>query len=57
MEYEHLNDIPILTLDTNEDFKGDKIKCADMIEKVFLMDCFKLFFHIDHIAWDTQSRL
>ncbi|MGH0184722.1 UNVERIFIED_CONTAM: hypothetical protein FKN15_015894 [Acipenser sinensis] len=46
MEYEHLNDIPILTLDTNEDFKGDKIKCADMIEKVFLI----LFFHIDHIA-------
>ncbi|XP_033862346.3 deoxycytidine kinase 1-like [Acipenser ruthenus] len=34
MEYEYLNDIPILTLDANEDFKGDKIKCADMIEKV-----------------------
>ncbi|KAK1176449.1 deoxycytidine kinase 1-like [Acipenser oxyrinchus oxyrinchus] len=50
MEYEYLNDIPILTLDTNEDFKGDNIKCADMIEKVFLMDCVKLFFHIDHYS-------
>ncbi|XP_036385545.1 deoxycytidine kinase [Megalops cyprinoides] len=34
MEFEYLNDVPILTLEVNEDFKGDKVKCADMIEKV-----------------------
>ncbi|NP_001291054.1 deoxycytidine kinase [Esox lucius] len=34
MEYQYLNDVPILTLDVNEDFKVDKVKCADMIEKV-----------------------
>lgn len=34
MEFEYLSDVPVMTLDVNEDFKGDKIKCADMIEKV-----------------------
>lgn len=34
MEYEYLNDVPVLTIDVNEDFKGNKTKCADMIEKV-----------------------
>lgn len=34
MEFEYLNDVPVMTLDVNEDFKGDKIKCANMIEKV-----------------------
>ncbi|XP_061119191.1 deoxycytidine kinase isoform X1 [Conger conger] len=34
MEFDYLYDVPVLTLDVNEDFKGDKIKCADMIEKV-----------------------
>lgn len=33
-EFEYLNDVPVLTVDVNEDFKGDKIKSADMIEKV-----------------------
>ncbi|KAM6985478.1 deoxycytidine kinase [Aplochiton taeniatus] len=34
MEFDYLNNVPILTLDVNEDFKGDKVKCGDMIEKV-----------------------
>ncbi|XP_039863263.1 deoxycytidine kinase [Simochromis diagramma] len=34
MEFEYLNDVPVMTLDVNDDFKGDKIKCANMIEKV-----------------------
>uniref|UniRef100_A0AAY4ETE2 deoxyguanosine kinase n=2 Tax=Denticeps clupeoides TaxID=299321 RepID=A0AAY4ETE2_9TELE len=34
MEFEYLNEIPILTLDVNEDFKGDSVKCGDMVEKV-----------------------
>lgn len=33
-EFEYLNDVPILTIDVNEDFKGSEIKKADMIEKV-----------------------
>ncbi|XP_064423694.1 deoxycytidine kinase isoform X2 [Latimeria chalumnae] len=34
MDFEYLNAVPVLTLDVNEDFKGDKTKCADMVEKV-----------------------
>ncbi|KAI1904674.1 hypothetical protein AGOR_G00008130 [Albula goreensis] len=34
MEFEYLNDVPVLTLDVNEDFKLDKTKSAEMIEKV-----------------------
>ncbi|XP_053196066.1 deoxycytidine kinase [Scomber japonicus] len=34
MEFEYLNNVPVLTIDVNEDFKGSKIKSADMIEKV-----------------------
>ena len=34
MEFEYLNNVPVLTLDVNEDFKGDQIKCANMLEKV-----------------------
>lgn len=34
MEFEYLSEIPILTLDVNEDFKGDMEKCSNMIEKV-----------------------
>lgn len=34
MEYEYLSDVPVLTLDVNEDFKGNAAKNADMIEKV-----------------------
>lgn len=34
MEFEYLNDVPVLTIDVNEDFKGDEVKRADMIEKV-----------------------
>lgn len=34
MEFEYLSDVPILTIDVNEDFKGNEMKRADMIEKV-----------------------
>lgn len=34
MEFEYLSDVPVLTIDVNEDFKGNKTKSADMIEKV-----------------------
>ncbi|XP_076019794.1 deoxycytidine kinase [Genypterus blacodes] len=33
-EFDYLNDVPILTIDVNEDFRGNKIKAGDMIEKV-----------------------
>ncbi len=35
MEFEYMNEVPVLTLDVNDDFKDNKIKCADMIEKVW----------------------
>ncbi len=35
MEFEYLNEVPVLTLDVNDEFKDNKIKCADMIEKVW----------------------
>lgn len=34
MEFDYLSDVPVLTMDVNEDFKGSKTKSADMIEKV-----------------------
>ncbi|XP_075939210.1 deoxycytidine kinase [Anarhichas minor] len=34
MEFEYLSDVPVLTIDVNENFKGNEIKSADMIEKV-----------------------
>lgn len=34
MEFEYLGDVPVLTIDVNEDFKGNEMKRADMIEKV-----------------------
>lgn len=34
MEFDYLSEIPILTLDVNEDFKGDKEKYTNLIEKV-----------------------
>ncbi|XP_056146730.1 deoxycytidine kinase [Lampris incognitus] len=34
MEFDYLSNVPILTLDVNDDFRNDKVKCADMIEKV-----------------------
>ncbi|XP_037341101.2 deoxycytidine kinase [Pungitius pungitius] len=34
MDFEYLSDVPVLTMDVNEDFKGDEIQSADMIEKV-----------------------
>lgn len=34
MEFEYLSDVPVLTIDVNEDFKGNEIKSAHMIEKV-----------------------
>ncbi|KAL2099656.1 hypothetical protein ACEWY4_004050 [Coilia grayii] len=34
MEFDYLSEIPILTLDVNEDFKKNKEKCSNMIEKV-----------------------
>lgn len=35
MEFDYLSEIPILTLDVNEDFKGDKEKYTNLIEKVW----------------------
>ncbi|KAM8828612.1 deoxycytidine kinase isoform 1-T1 [Spinachia spinachia] len=34
MEFEYLSDVPVLTMDVNEDFKGNELQSADMIEKV-----------------------
>lgn len=34
MDFDYLSEVPVLTLDVNDDFKGDNFKCADMIEKV-----------------------
>ncbi|XP_076850520.1 deoxycytidine kinase [Brachyhypopomus gauderio] len=34
MEFNYLSEVPILTLDVNDDFKGNTVKCADMLEKV-----------------------
>ncbi|TSK71975.1 Deoxycytidine kinase [Bagarius yarrelli] len=34
MDFDYLCEVPVLTLDVNDDFKGNKLKCADMIEKV-----------------------
>lgn len=34
MDFEYLKDVPVLTMDVNEEFKGNGIKSADMIEKV-----------------------
>lgn len=33
-DFEYLSNVPVLTIDVDEDFKGDGIKSADMIEKV-----------------------
>lgn len=34
MEFEYLSDVPVLTIDVSEDFRGNEIRSADMIEKV-----------------------
>ncbi|XP_005808658.1 deoxycytidine kinase [Xiphophorus maculatus] len=34
MDFEYLSDVPVLTLDVNDDFKQNDSKSADMIEKV-----------------------
>ncbi|XP_062867667.1 deoxycytidine kinase [Trichomycterus rosablanca] len=34
MDFDYLSEVPVLTLDVNDDFKDNKNKCADMIEKV-----------------------
>ncbi|XP_013882830.1 deoxycytidine kinase [Austrofundulus limnaeus] len=34
MEFEYLRDVPVLTMDVNEDFNKNNIKSSDMIEKV-----------------------
>ncbi|XP_073790587.1 deoxycytidine kinase isoform X1 [Danio rerio] len=33
MDFDYLNDVPVLTLDVNDDFKDNNMMCADMIEK------------------------
>lgn len=33
-DFEYLTKVPILTIDVNDNFKGDKEKCANMVEKV-----------------------
>lgn len=34
LDFEYLKEVPVLTLDVDDDFKDNKVKCADMIEKV-----------------------
>ncbi|XP_038648758.1 deoxycytidine kinase-like isoform X2 [Scyliorhinus canicula] len=34
LHYDYLNRVPVLTLDVNEDFKGNEAKCNDFIEKI-----------------------
>ncbi|XP_069781679.1 deoxycytidine kinase-like isoform X2 [Narcine bancroftii] len=34
LHFDYLNEVPILTLDANEDFKHNEAKCKEMIEKV-----------------------
>lgn len=42
MEFDYLSDVPVLTIDVNEEFKGHNIKSADMIEKVSDVEAFFL---------------
>lgn len=37
-EFDYLNEVPILTLDVNEDFQENKLKGAGMVEKVRIWD-------------------
>ncbi|XP_067850620.1 deoxycytidine kinase 1-like [Heptranchias perlo] len=34
LHFQYLNKVPVLTLDVNEDFKGNEAKCEDLIEKI-----------------------
>lgn len=34
MDFEYLGEVPVLTIDVNEDFKNSKNKSGNMIEKV-----------------------
>lgn len=34
MEFDYLSEVPVLTIDVSEDFRGNEIRSADMIEKV-----------------------
>ncbi|KAG1958604.1 deoxycytidine kinase [Pimephales promelas] len=34
VDFEYLKEVPVLTLDVEDDFKNNQVKCADMIEKV-----------------------
>lgn len=40
MGFDYLCEVPVLTLDVNDDFKGNKFKCADMIKKVTTLPVF-----------------
>lgn len=59
MEFEYLNNVPVLTIDVNEDFKGNKIKSADMIEKVSDSQVYLLISKYSFIGcvkgWTTQE--
>lgn len=33
-EFDYLSEVPILTIDVNEDFQENKVKGANMVEKV-----------------------
>lgn len=37
-EFDYLNEVPILTIDVNEDFQQNKLKGASMVEKVRIWD-------------------
>lgn len=45
-DFDYLQEIPILTLDVNEDFKGKKDKYDHMIEKVKFHKQYKLMIHV-----------
>lgn len=59
VEFEYLNNVPVLTMDVSEDFKGSKIRSADMIEKVSDSQAYLPISKYSFIgcikAWTTQE--
>lgn len=56
MDFDYLCEVPVLTLDVNDDFKDDKFKCADMIEKVLTFFLSFPFLHT-HIYVHAYTKL
>lgn len=51
MDFEYLSNIPVLTIDVNEDFKASDQKGADMIEKVSGFKYYAEMWCIKHYVW------